>query len=139
MSRRARSAVEIDTSIDRARNWRAAVDRLVNEFASLEARQATFHAAAREFLHTVSGGPPAPSGPVAGLDLPSLLCAYERALVLWALAKAGGRQLDAARLLRIRPTTLNEKMKRLGIARSNDGTASSRASSASCGCAPTNG
>jgi DNA-binding NtrC family response regulator len=128
VSRRPPRAAEIDTSTDRARIWRTAVDRLVDELASLEERQATFHAAARQFVQILSGAPPAPSGPVAGLDLPSLLCAYERALVLWALAKAAGRQFDAARLLRIRPTTLNEKMKRLGIARSNDGTASPRAS-----------
>jgi len=40
---------------------------------------------------------------------------YERSLLLWALARSGGQQLAAARLLGLRPTTMNEKLKRLGI------------------------
>src|SRR5262249_44384505 len=48
-------------------------------------------------------------------DLRSLLEAYERGVILAALGAAGGRQRSAAALLRILPSTLNEKMKRLGI------------------------
>jgi Bacterial regulatory protein, Fis family len=48
-------------------------------------------------------------------DLRGLLEAYERGVILAALAAAGGRQRSAAALLRILPSTLNEKMKRLGI------------------------
>jgi hypothetical protein len=48
-------------------------------------------------------------------DLKGLLEAYERSLILAALGAVGGRQRSAAALLRILPTTLNEKMKRLGI------------------------
>ncbi len=49
------------------------------------------------------------------VDLKGLLEAYERGLILSALETAGGRQRRAAGLLGILPTTLNEKMKRLGI------------------------
>jgi DNA-binding NtrC family response regulator len=52
-----------------------------------------------------------------GVDLYAALDTYERNLLLWALARCHGQQLAAAGLLRISPTTLNEKMKRLGIAR----------------------
>jgi DNA-binding NtrC family response regulator len=57
--------------------------------------------------------PPAPGdGPK---DLKRLLEGYERALILTALAASGGNQRRAARSLGILPTTLNEKMKRLGL------------------------
>jgi hypothetical protein len=59
------------------------------------------------------------SAGVAGLagesDLKKLLEDYERSLIFAALGAVGGRQRSAAALLRILPTTLNEKMKRLGI------------------------
>jgi len=48
-------------------------------------------------------------------DLKGLLEAYERSLILAALGAVGGRQRSAAELLRILPSTLHEKMKRLGI------------------------
>jgi len=41
--------------------------------------------------------------------------AYERRLIKAALMRAGGNQLRAALVLGVRPTTLNEKLKRLGI------------------------
>jgi DNA-binding NtrC family response regulator len=40
---------------------------------------------------------------------------YERSLILAALRDAGGNQRRAARALGVLPTTLNEKMKRLGL------------------------
>ena len=40
---------------------------------------------------------------------------YERELILAALAEAGGHQRKAAAMLGILPTTLCEKMKRLGL------------------------
>ena len=40
---------------------------------------------------------------------------YERELILAALAEAGGHQRRAAASLGILPTTLCEKMKRLGL------------------------
>ena len=40
---------------------------------------------------------------------------YERELILAALAEAGGHQRKAAAVLGILPTTLCEKMKRLGL------------------------
>lgn len=48
-------------------------------------------------------------------DLKSRVEAYERELILSALKTAGGHQRRAARDLGILPTTLHEKMKRLGI------------------------
>jgi len=48
-------------------------------------------------------------------DLRSRLLAYERALISEALAETGGNQRRAARRLGILPTTLHEKMKRLGL------------------------
>jgi DNA-binding NtrC family response regulator len=49
--------------------------------------------------------------------LKTLLEDYERALILSALAAAGGHQRRAARALGLLPSTLCEKMKRLGIRR----------------------
>jgi transcriptional regulator with GAF, ATPase, and Fis domain len=47
--------------------------------------------------------------------LKSLVEAYERTLILRALASAGGSQKQAAASLGVPHTTLNEKIKRLGI------------------------
>ena len=50
-----------------------------------------------------------------GKDLKTLLESYERALILSALAASGGHQRRAAAALGLLPSTLCEKMKRLGI------------------------
>jgi len=42
---------------------------------------------------------------------------YERALILSALQAAGGNQRRAAAVLGILPSTLSEKLKRLGLRR----------------------
>ena len=55
---------------------------------------------------------PVPQEP-AGLK--TRLVAYERGLITAALAESGGNQRRAARQLGILPTTLHEKMKRLGL------------------------
>jgi len=49
------------------------------------------------------------------IDLKARLLAYERDLITAALADSGGNQRRAARRLGILPTTLHEKMKRLGL------------------------
>ena len=59
----------------------------------------------------------APSVADASSDLFNLLEAYERSVILAALGAVGGRQRSAAALLRILPSTLSQKMKRLGIGR----------------------
>jgi DNA-binding NtrC family response regulator len=46
-----------------------------------------------------------------------MLEAYERRLIEEALAAASGNQRRAARALGVLPTTLHEKMKRLGLLR----------------------
>ena len=47
--------------------------------------------------------------------LKSRVLAYERALIQEALAATGGNQRRAAARLQLLPTTLHEKMKRLGL------------------------
>jgi DNA-binding NtrC family response regulator len=49
--------------------------------------------------------------------LKALLEQYERSLILEALAASGGHQRRTAARLGILPTTLHEKMKRLGLLR----------------------
>ena len=54
---------------------------------------------------------------VHGADLKTLIQGYERQLIQAALAAAAGNQRRAARALGLLPTTLHEKMKRLGLRR----------------------
>jgi hypothetical protein len=54
-------------------------------------------------------------------DLRSLVAEYERRLILAAVGAAGGCQSKAAVALGVLPTTLCEKMKRLGISRRSSG------------------
>jgi DNA-binding NtrC family response regulator len=53
--------------------------------------------------------------PERSIDLKSRLLAYERELITAALAESRGNQRRAANKLGILPTTLHEKMKRLGL------------------------
>ena len=53
----------------------------------------------------------------AGFNLQEQVRQFERTLIEKALAVSSGHQRRAARVLGIRPTTLNEKMKRLGLRR----------------------
>jgi two-component system C4-dicarboxylate transport response regulator DctD len=57
------------------------------------------------------------SGAGSGPGLKTLLDAYERELIESALAAAAGNQRRAAASLGLLPTTLHEKMKRLGLLR----------------------
>jgi DNA-binding NtrC family response regulator len=50
-----------------------------------------------------------------------LLDAYERQLIETALAATAGNQRRAARSLGLLPTTLHEKMKRLGLLKRRNG------------------
>lgn len=52
-----------------------------------------------------------------GPTLKNLLLSYERQLIQSALAAAAGNQRRAAATLGVLPTTLHEKMKRLGLIR----------------------
>jgi len=57
-----------------------------------------------------------PSGALpSGIGLSEAVSRYERQLIEAALRRTGGVQKQAAELLRLKPTTLNEKIKRLGI------------------------
>jgi two-component system response regulator HydG len=51
------------------------------------------------------------------MSLKAMVGAYERQLIESALAAAGGNQRRAAAALGVLPTTLHEKMKRLGLLR----------------------
>jgi DNA-binding NtrC family response regulator len=51
-----------------------------------------------------------------GVDLKEAVNAYTRALIEASLARCGGVQRRAAQMLRVRPSTLNEMIRRLGIA-----------------------
>jgi two-component system response regulator PilR (NtrC family) len=56
---------------------------------------------------------PARAGLAEGLELSRAVADFERELIEAALERAGGVQKQAARLLGLKPTTLNEKIKRL--------------------------
>jgi len=56
-----------------------------------------------------------PSPAAEGRDLKTLVNEYERQLILSALGATRGHQRRAARCLGISPSSLHEKMKRLGI------------------------
>lgn len=58
-------------------------------------------------------------GEAARPSLKNLVADYERKLILNALSASGGHQRRAAAFLGVLPTTLLEKMKRLGIHRSS--------------------
>ncbi len=51
------------------------------------------------------------------MSLRDLMDAYERRLIEEALRATGGNQRRAAQALGVLPTTLHEKMKRLGLVR----------------------
>jgi two-component system response regulator PilR (NtrC family) len=57
----------------------------------------------------------APAGLGDGMDLARAVSAFERELIESAMKQAGGVQKRAARLLGLKPTTLNEKLKRLKV------------------------
>jgi two-component system response regulator PilR (NtrC family) len=58
---------------------------------------------------------PAMIVPTDGLSLKDAVSRYERAMILQSLELANGVQKKAAELLQLKPSTLNEMMKRLGI------------------------
>jgi DNA-binding NtrC family response regulator len=63
---------------------------------------------------------PAMIVPAEGISLKDAVSRYERAMILQSLEMANGVQKKAAELLQLKPSTLNEMMKRLGIhSRSN--------------------
>jgi len=65
-------------------------------------------------LRTASA-PPVGNGVRDGLDLNRAVAAFERELIEEAMKQAGGVQKQAARLLGLKPTTLNEKLKRIKL------------------------
>jgi DNA-binding NtrC family response regulator len=53
--------------------------------------------------------------PEAGISLKQEVEEFERRLIISALQRSDGNQKRAAQLLKLNPTTLNEKLKRLSI------------------------
>ena len=58
---------------------------------------------------------PSAAMPTNGLSFKEAVGAYERQLIVKALQSSGGVQKKAAELLKVKPTTLHEMMKRLSI------------------------
>ncbi len=58
---------------------------------------------------------PQASLPTNGISLKEAVSAYERQLIIKALQASGGVQKRAAELLKVKPTTLHEMMKRLSV------------------------
>ena len=65
--------------------------------------------------YPVSTDQPAMVLPADGLSLKDSVSRYERSMILQSLELANGVQKKAAELLQLKPSTLNEMMKRLGI------------------------
>jgi two-component system, NtrC family, response regulator PilR len=63
------------------------------------------------------GAAPAPTAglPANGLSFKEAISGYERQLIVKALKASGGVQKKAAEMLKVKPTTLHEMMKRLSI------------------------
>ncbi|HYM60825.1 MAG TPA: sigma-54 dependent transcriptional regulator [Thermoanaerobaculia bacterium] len=69
-----------------------------------------------EYLrYPVQTDAPAMIVPADGLSLKDAVSSYERTMILQSLELANGVQKKAAELLQLKPSTLNEMMKRLGI------------------------
>ena len=69
-----------------------------------------------EYVDSAKAGPGAPlTIPPGGIDFKSAVGGYESALISKALEITGGVQKKAAELLSLKPSTLNEMIKRLGI------------------------
>jgi DNA-binding NtrC family response regulator len=64
---------------------------------------------------TNNGDQPAMNVPVEGFSLKDAVSKYERLMILQSLELANGVQKKAAELLQLKPSTLNEMMKRLGL------------------------
>lgn len=97
---------------DCARNrasWRDRQRALLEEHDRLEVREQHLLAAALQRIQLDNAAGQGRS------NLKRLVESYERTVIRWALASAGGQQNRAAAALGIKPTTLNEKIKRLGI------------------------
>ena len=56
-----------------------------------------------------------PSPPIGSMSLKEMVSQFQRRLILRALEQCDGVQKDAAELLGVKPTTLNEMIKRYGI------------------------
>ncbi len=63
----------------------------------------------------VRGSAPTPIQLPDGVRFYDAISRYERQLIESALRRTGGVQKQAAEILGLKPTTLNEKIKRLGI------------------------
>ena len=65
--------------------------------------------------HPKPSNAPSPDMPLDGMSFKEAVAAYERQLIVFALKNAGGVQKRAAEILKVKPTTLHEMMKRLKV------------------------
>jgi transcriptional regulator with GAF, ATPase, and Fis domain len=70
---------------------------------------------ASTILSEVSSMKRSPQTPAAEINLAAEVQEFEIGLIRCALIRTGGNQREAARTLKIKPTTLHEKIKRYGI------------------------
>jgi DNA-binding NtrC family response regulator len=100
--------VRLDDYLRRRASWARRMRALLEEEEALDAL-------GRSLIEALA--PPALGGPAewgAG-GFAHVVHAFERRLISQALEACGGVQRDAAAVLGVSPTTLNEKLKRLGI------------------------
>jgi DNA-binding NtrC family response regulator len=95
--------------VRRCEAWGHQLGALLQERRALDLMAQDLVAAAR------SGGPNGEGDPAALPPLSELVESYERQLIRMALGACGGSQREAATALGLRPTTLNEKLKRFGL------------------------
>lgn len=102
----------LEDYLRRRADWAHRMRALFDEEAALDQLE-------RELLEALAPGAETRSGERDGTkgdgSFSDVVHAFERRLIEQALAACHGVQRDAAALLRISPTTLNEKLKRLGI------------------------
>jgi DNA-binding NtrC family response regulator len=67
-----------------------------------------------------TGPRPTEDFPADGLDFRQTVADYQAELIRAALERSGGVQRQAARLLQLSPTTLNEMIHRLGVGADDD-------------------
>jgi DNA-binding NtrC family response regulator len=93
--------------------WRKQLQATLEGFELLEGQRTMLLVMAVRAAACGNGRPDLPR--INFPTLPAMLENYERGLVQWALASMHASQKEAAILLGVGPTTLHEKIKRLGL------------------------
>ncbi len=94
------------------------LENIVERVCTLTAREMVEVDDLPDFLLTPSpGGIPVGEwrGDRSRLDFAKLVQSYEKELLLWALKKAGGNRSKASKILQLKRTTLQDKLKKYGL------------------------